>query len=124
MQGHVVFQGAVYHHRTLSEAFQRHIRIHSVEHGAQTDLRIDAAATNKLLGCKVLYINWLPDCCKRFAYFLRTEPLQDTKRFKDVCLLNCLHSHGYKVAYECDGPFYAMKDGNQFLKPWGCLICR
>ena len=41
--------------------------------------------------------------------------------FKDVCLVDALRAHGFKVPYTGDGPFWAIADGNRFLQPWQCL---
>lgn len=47
---------------------------------------------------------------------------QDSDRKKDVCLIDALRSLGMKeIGYHCDGPFWAMGDGNKMLKPHGCL---
>eukprot|EP00439_Symbiodinium_sp_Y106_P019360 s234_g2.t1 len=45
------------------------------------------------------------------------------ERYRDVCLINVLRAHGYKCEYTADGPFWAMEDGNVFLKPFRYLDC-
>jgi hypothetical protein len=45
------------------------------------------------------------------------------ERFREVCLIDSLRAHRYKVQYTADGPFWAMADGNKFLRPWQNL-CR
>lgn len=44
------------------------------------------------------------------------------KPFEEVCLLDALRALGFAVNYFADGPFWALRDGNQFLKPFGCLV--
>ena len=39
----------------------------------------------------------------------------------DVCLIDVLRAHGYKCGYQADGPFWAMRDGNNFLEAFGPL---
>ena len=49
-------------------------------------------------------------------------PPQGAERnYADVCLVDVLRAHGYKVDYEADGPFWAMQDGNRFLEAQGPL---
>ena len=38
--------------------------------------------------------------------------------FENVCLIDALRAHGYKLQYMGDGPFYARADGNLLLGPW------
>ncbi|CAK0814461.1 unnamed protein product [Prorocentrum cordatum] len=42
--------------------------------------------------------------------------------FKDVCLVDALRAHRYKVPYVADGPCWAQKHGNQMLAPFGKSI--
>ena len=50
-------------------------------------------------------------------------------RFVDTCLIDTLRSLGLRVPYERSGPFWALKDGNCFLRPLKCsatnysLVC-
>ena len=41
--------------------------------------------------------------------------------FEEVCLIDAMRALGVKVSYPGDGPFWALKDGNHFLAPHGCL---
>ena len=43
------------------------------------------------------------------------------KKFQDVCLIDMLRAHGYKVGYASDGPFWAIQDGSTFLEPFRSL---
>ena len=43
------------------------------------------------------------------------------EKFQDVCLIDTLRAHGYKVDYASDGPFCAIQDGSTFLEPFGSL---
>lgn len=43
------------------------------------------------------------------------------EKFKDVCLIDTLRAHGYKLEYASDGPFWAIRDGSTFLEPFGSL---
>lgn len=43
------------------------------------------------------------------------------QRCADVCLVDSLRAHRYKVPYSSNGPFWALKDGNYFLRPWQSL---
>ena len=38
--------------------------------------------------------------------------------------MDALRGHGYKCPYTSDGPFWALQDGNVFLKPFQCHVCR
>ena len=49
-------------------------------------------------------------------------PRNRCERFEEVCLINVLRAHGFKVPYTCHGPFFAMADGNGFLQPWQCIL--
>ena len=40
------------------------------------------------------------------------------ERYEEVCLIDSLRAHRYKVQYTKDGPFWALADGNTFLQPW------
>ena len=42
-------------------------------------------------------------------------------QYHDVCLVDVLRAHGFKVEYVANGPFWAMQDGSKFLVPWQCL---
>ena len=54
----------------------------------------------------------------------RSSPIRPpAERFREVCLIDSLRAHRYKVQYTADGPFWAMADGNKFLRPWQNL-CR
>ena len=44
------------------------------------------------------------------------------KRYKEVCLVDSLRAHRYKVPYTKDGPFWAVADGNALLQPWQTLL--
>ena len=44
------------------------------------------------------------------------EPLRNG-RHHDVCLIDALRAHRFKVPYCEDGPFYAVQDGSKFLRP-------
>ena len=39
----------------------------------------------------------------------------------DVCLVDALRSLGVPLQYRCDGPFWALADGNAWLRPYGFL---
>ena len=43
------------------------------------------------------------------------------EKFQDVCLIDTLRAHGYKVDYASDGRFWAIQDGSTFLEPFGSL---
>ena len=46
------------------------------------------------------------------ARFLAWSP----ERFYDVCLVDVLRAHGFKVEYTWNGPFWAMKDRSGFRR--------
>ena len=48
----------------------------------------------------------------------------ERRAYRDVCLVDALRGHGYKCPYTSDGPFWALQDGNVFLKPFQCHVCR
>ena len=47
-------------------------------------------------------------------------------RFHDVCLIDALRGHGFKIPYLGSGPYWAIADGTTMLRPHGhlgpCLI--
>lgn len=43
------------------------------------------------------------------------------ERYTDVCLVDSIRALGLKVPYLRSGPLWALKDGNELLKPWGRL---
>ncbi len=45
------------------------------------------------------------------------------ERFQDVCLIDSLRAHGFKIPYIGDGPFWVIADGNRFLQPCQFLAC-
>ena len=47
----------------------------------------------------------------------------DAVRFADTCLIDSLRALGVRVPYTRHGPFWALKEGNEFLKPRKCLAC-
>lgn len=53
---------------------------------------------------------------RKNAPALRPKCVDD--RYVEVCLVDALRAHRYKVPYTCNGPFWAMQDGNAFLSPW------
>ncbi|OLP84293.1 Localization factor PodJL [Symbiodinium microadriaticum] len=46
------------------------------------------------------------------------------QKFQDVCLIDTLRAHGYKVDYASDGPFWAIQDGSTFLEPFRKTVAR
>ena len=51
---------------------------------------------------------------------LRNTAKERDGKFVDVCLVDALRAHGFKVPYTKDGPFWAIADGSCFLSPWQC----
>ena len=45
------------------------------------------------------------------------------QRFHDTCLVDSFRALGVPVPYECHGPFWALADGNEMLKPFGKCLC-
>lgn len=46
--------------------------------------------------------------------------------YEEVCLIDVLRAHSFKIVYAEDGPFWAIQDGNRFLaetKWLGCATC-
>lgn len=43
------------------------------------------------------------------------------KLYRDVCLVDVLRAHGFKIDYPGNGPFWALADGNVFLSDWKYL---
>ena len=58
-----------------------------------------------------------------FTWLLTFDLRSGDGRLPDVCLIDALRAHGFKIPYSAPGPFRAMGDGDQFLKPWGRLVC-
>ena len=58
----------------------------------------------------------------------RSQKRQTYMHFADNCLVDSLRSVGIKVPYTKAGPFWALKDGDEMLAPFGCLskksLCR
>ncbi|CAJ1439678.1 unnamed protein product, partial [Effrenium voratum] len=55
---------------------------------------------------------------------IAARPDEETARDRkqDVCLIDALRSLGVQLSYQDDGPFWALTDGNKFLRPHGkCL---
>ena len=57
----------------------------------------------------------------RVCCLCRCREEESFRACTDACLVDSLRALGYKVAYTSSGPFWAIKDGNRFLQPWGCL---
>ena len=49
---------------------------------------------------------------------------QPDDRKKNVCLVDALRSVGMAVPYSRHGPFWALADGNDMLRPFGLFACR
>jgi len=44
------------------------------------------------------------------------------ERFQQVCLVSAFRGFGLEVPYTCDGPFWAKRDGNKMLAPYGLEV--
>ncbi len=42
--------------------------------------------------------------------------------FSDVCLVTACRNLGVPVPYTTSGPFRALRDGNEMLRPWGVSL--
>lgn len=61
-------------------------------------------------------------CAAQLFMVSMSRSKQYSDRKKEVCLIDAFRSLGMKqIGYHCDGPFWAMDDGNKMLKPHGCL---
>ena len=49
------------------------------------------------------------------------KPPATPAQYHNVCLVDVLPAHGFKVEYVANGPFWAMQDGSKLLVPWQCL---
>ena len=49
--------------------------------------------------------------------FPSRAPRRQDDRFVDTCLVDALRAHRYKVPYTGNGPFWAVADGSEMLKP-------
>ena len=92
--------------------------------------------TWECLGCKITTQTW-----KEFCHAAQEQYLEQTLRARqravrvacdvsgsgrrqNVCLVEALRSLGVHVPYSCDGPFWALADGNDWLRPRGFLGCK
>ncbi|CAE7235509.1 unnamed protein product, partial [Symbiodinium sp. KB8] len=63
--------------------------------------------------------------CKRFilSYHADNAALQSARnegplRYRDTCLVNALRAHRFKIDFEANGPFFAVRDGSKMLRPF------
>ncbi|CAK0812923.1 unnamed protein product, partial [Prorocentrum cordatum] len=63
------------------------------------------------IGTRLLFVALLDAVCGPIS--MRKAP------FANVCIKKNLRNLGYKIAIDEDGPYYALRDGNRFLEPFG-----
>ena len=56
-----------------------------------------------------------------FWFAMLVRCLLRQKLYRDVCLVDVLRAHGFKIDYPGNGPFWALADGNVFLSDWKYL---
>ena len=67
--------------------------------------------------CRIRDVQCSNGCCVIRMKSRLLVPRREDIRFSDTCLIDSLRALGIRVPYVRNGPFWALRDGGEFLRP-------